>query len=317
MLVLFCCIAIGFLLAKLGILPDNAGKTVAKLVTWVFTPALNFITMARYFTVKSLVGNLELIIIGTVTVAVAVFVAITLSKVFVRSKSPERGIYQYALTFANFGFLGDPLVLAIFGEPMLFCYKLFTLPMTVVAYTWGMSVLIPKKQGGSVLANLFNPPFIALLLGMLVGITGLTPALPAFAVNTLESLKACYGPLAMLLVGITVAHYNLSEMLVNKKVYVATLTRLVLLPAVYVTVASLAVLFLDGVFSLGIGTTVLFLMFFAYAGPLGMNTIVFPEAYGGNPKTGASMAIISHPLSVITIPLLYALMVLILGAPVV
>ncbi len=317
MLVLFSCIAIGFLLAKLGILPDNAGKTVAKLVTWVFTPALNFITMARYFTARALLDNLDLVIIGSVAIAVAVFVAIALSKLFVRKKSAERGIYQYALTFANFGFLGDPLVLAIFGEEMLFCYKLFTLPMSFVTYTWGMSVLIPKKQGASVFKNLFNPPFIALLCGMLVGISGLTSSLPAFAVDTLESLKACYGPLAMLLVGITVARFNVPEMLTDRKVYLATLTRLVLLPTLYVAAAALIVMPLDAIFALGIGTKAIFLLFFAYAGPLGMNTIVFPEAYGGNPKTGASMAMISHPLSVITIPLLYALMVLIFGAPVI
>lgn len=43
--------------------------------------------------------------------------------------------------------------------------------------------------------------------------------------------------------------------------------------------------------------------------PLGLNTVVFPSAYGGDPKTGASMAMISHTLSVITIPLMYLLMI--------
>ena len=61
----------------------------------------------------------------------------------------------------------------------------------------------------------------------------------------------------------------------------------------------------------------LFLAFVATATPLGLNTVVFPEAYGGNPKTGASMAMISHTLCVITIPLLYSLMVLIFGEPVI
>jgi predicted permease len=64
-------------------------------------------------------------------------------------------------------------------------------------------------------------------------------------------------------------------------------------------------------FSLEIGNTVLYFTFFVVATPLGMNTIVFPKAYGGNPKIGASMAMISHTLCVITIPILYALMDLI------
>ena len=59
----------------------------------------------------------------------------------------------------------------------------------------------------------------------------------------------------------------------------------------------------------------LYLAFFAIAAPLGLNTVVFPEAYGGNPETGASMAMISHTLCILTIPLMYAVMILAFGTP--
>jgi hypothetical protein len=41
--------------------------------------------------------------------------------------------------------------------------------------------------------------------------------------------------------------------------------------------------------------------------------VVFPEAYGGDPKTGASMAMISHTMCVVTIPLMYSLLTLVFG----
>ena len=44
---------------------------------------------------------------------------------------------------------------------------------------------------------------------------------------------------------------------------------------------------------------------YVFVPPLGLNTIVYPAAYGGDTKTGASMTMISHVLSVITIPLMY------------
>ena len=46
---------------------------------------------------------------------------------------------------------------------------------------------------------------------------------------------------------------------------------------------------------------------FAFGTPLGLNTVVFPAAYGGDTSTGASMAMISHTLCVITIPIMYAI----------
>ena len=50
------------------------------------------------------------------------------------------------------------------------------------------------------------------------------------------------------------------------------------------------------------------LMMFAFATPLGLNTVVFPAAYGGDPSTGVSMATISHTVCVVTIPIMYALL---------
>ena len=72
---------------------------------------------------------------------------------------------------------------------------------------------------------------------------------------------------------------------------------------------------LGSIFGIKIGNEVLFLSFFATGTPLGLNTVVFPEAYGGDPEPGASMALISHMLCVGTIPLLYAVMVAVFGTP--
>lgn len=315
MLMLFICIALGFTLTKTKILPSNSGPTIAKLETWVFAPALSFVTMARYCTPKILGENIRLIIISSVFVITAVFIAIALSHLFVREKSPERGIYQYALTFANHGFLGDPLILAVFGEQMLFYYKLFTFPMYIVTYTWGLSVIIPSKEKSNPLKKLLNPPLIALVIGMIVGLLGIGDNLPVFMTSTLDSLKSCMGPLAMILCGITVARFDMKEMLTAKKVYIAAALRLFIIPSCFISALFGIRALLLSSFNYDIGTEVFYLMLVAYAGPLGLNTVVFPEAYGGNPKTGASMAMISHTLCVITIPIVFAILTSLLGAP--
>ena len=165
------------------------------------------------------------------------------------------------------------------------------------------------------LKKLCNPPMISLFAGMLVGLSGLGAYLPAFAVSALETLKGCLGPVAMLLVGFTVAGYHLPSLLKSRKVYIATALRLTLLPALIVAAVFGLVSLANTLFPLQIGNTVLFLCFFSVATPLGLNTVVFPEAYGGDPRSGASMALISHTLCLASIPLLYALCVILFGAP--
>lgn len=316
MLTLFLCIAVGYTAGKTRILPENAGKTLAKAETWIFCPALNFMTMVRFCTVDSIATHAVNVMLSCFGVALAVGIAILLSRAFVKEKRPERGIYAYALAFANGGYMGDPIVLALFGESGLSYYKLFYLPVTLMIYSWGISILTPTKaEKGKAWLRLLNAPTIAMLLGIAVGLSGLGAYLPAFVTGTLDTLKACMGPVAMLLAGVIIAKYDLLHMLKKGKVYLATALRLVIIPTVMVAfiwgLKTLAGTWL----AMEIGNDVLFLAFFATATPLGLNTVVFPEAFGGNPETGASMAMISHTLCVITIPLLYVLMVALFGTP--
>lgn len=314
MLMLFTCIAIGFLAKKTNILPDNAGKVMAKLETWIFCPALSFSTMSTYFTLDTVSTHAVNILFGICCVALGMAFAIPLGKWFIREKCPERGIYMYALAFANGGYVSDPVILAMFGGEVLSYYKLFYLPFSIMIYTWGISVLVSDgEHKGNVFKKVMNAPTIAMLIGIVFGLTGARQYLPSFLTSSLDSLKACMGPVAMLLAGFTIASYDMKEMLKNKKVYLATALRLVVLPTILVGALFGIKELVNILFDIQLDHFVLFLAFFACAAPLGLNTVVFPEAYGGSPKTGASMALISHTLCVISIPIMYALMVAIFG----
>ena len=315
MLVLFICIIIGFTLGKLKLVPDNAATTVAKLETWVFCPALSFMTMAKYCTPNTIKEHAVNIVISTIFIALAMVIAIAIARVMIKKNAEERGIYTYALTFGNYGYMGDPLVQAILGDAMLAQYKLFCLPVSLLTYLWGVGLLIPKGKGkGGFLKSFFNPPTVAMLIGMLVGFLGISDSMPTFVTGTLSSLSACMGPLAMLLVGLTVSSYDVKKMLTNTKVYIATALRLIVLPILLVAIVIGLASAIELIFTIEISNSVFIFAFIAAATPLGLNTIVFPKAYGADSSTGASMAIISHTLSVVTIPLLYALLGLVLKA---
>ncbi len=316
MLTLFICIAAGFTVHKCKLLPENSGTVIAKMETWIFYPALCFTTMLRYCTIESVSTHAVNILLSALCVSLSLSISIPLSRLFVRENTPERGVFAYALAFANSGYLGDPVVQAMFGDEVLSYYKLFCLPISIAIYTWGLSVLVPSSNGekkGSSFKKIFNAPMVSTLIGIVAGLVGAEKYIPAFFLSTLDTLKACMGPLAMLLAGITIARYNLLGMLKKGRVYVAALLRLVVLPSVIIAFLFGVKSLLNAMFSLEIGNSVLFLAFFATASALGLNTVVFPEAYGGNPETGAGMALISHTLAVITIPLMYALLVTIFG----
>lgn len=304
MLLMFTLILVGFLIRKKSNLPENAGTIMAKLETFIFVPALSLYTQMTKCTMEAFQENAVLILYGFFIVLGAIILSYPLSRCFVRNTAlPEnayqRNIYKYALTFGNYGFMGNFIVLGVWGNDFFYQYSLFVFLIGVLCSGWGLYILIPKEKNASVLDNfkkgLITPPLIALIVGMLFGILNLTQFVPQFILDAFDSAGKCQGPVAMILAGFVIGGYDFKELLVNKKVYIVSFLRLIAIPGAIMIVLKL----------LGVNDEIRTLALIAFATPLGLNTIVYPAAYGGETKLGASMTMISHTLSVITIPLMY------------
>jgi predicted permease len=305
MLMMFILIGAGFFLRKKKLIPESSGTTLAKLETLLFTPALSLHNMLTKCTVETFSKNWILMLYGALFVTGAILLSYPISALFVRnsSKSPERmyqrNIYKYSMTFANWGFMGNFLILGVWGQDMFYKYTLFGIPMTIATYAWGLSILIPKDENANAFQNfrkrIITPPLVAVLLGIVLGLIGLGKHMPDFVLTSLEKAGSCQGPVAMVLAGFVIGGYNFKELISNKKVYLASLMRLVVIPS------AMLILLL----ALNANKDLMILVLVAYAASLGLNTIVFPEAYGGDSKTGASMAMISSIFAVATIPLMY------------
>ena len=312
MLMMVTLILAGFIFRKKKILPDNSGTIMAKLETYIFVPALSLYTMITKCNIHTFQNDYVLILYGAMIVLAAILLSYPLSASFVRKplNSPEkayhRNIYKYAMTFGNYGFMGNFIILGVWGEELFYKYTMFVFIVAILCSSWGLYILIPKEHNVGIWKNLkkgiLTPPIIALVAGILIGLTGLSKYVPDFLISAFDSAGKCQGPLAMVLAGFVIGGYDFKKLLINRKVYIATAMRLIILPAILMIILKL----------LGTAEEIMILALIAFATPLGLNTIVYPAAYGGETQTGASMAMISHALSVITIPLMYLLFVVIL-----
>lgn len=298
MLTVFLFIIVGYITVKLKVLPDITPSILSKLENNVLVPALILNTFIKYCTMKSIKDNYLIFIVSISVLAVAAVLSFLLSGMF--SKDPyKKNIFRYAFIFANYGFMSNAIVPVLFGEEMLYYYMLFTLPLNTACYSAGINLLMPKgkaeKKRNPLLA-LCNPMMISIVAGIVLGLTGAERIIPKFIMGAVSSAGNCMGPIAMLLTGMVIAGFKLPDLLTDKKVYIATALRLILIPAAF-----LAVLIL-----LKVPENIVHFALFAYATPFGLNTIVFPAAYGEDTLPGASMAVVSHTLCVVTIPLLYA-----------
>lgn len=301
---LFSFIAMGYLLSRLKLIPNNAQTVLSKLENYLFIPALVLSTFINHFTVdkigtawKLLLGSL---VLGMIAIAVSLLCARLCSK-----DHYERNIYTYGLSFSNFGFMGNAVIKALFPDVFLE-YLIFTLPLWSLIYLWGVPTLLIGNSAGKTrltqrMKNFVNPMFVCTVLGMIIGLLNIP--MPAFFSTAVSAAGDCMSPIAMLLTGMTIAQFDLKEVMKIRSVYAVTVLRLILFP----------LLFLGVMVLLPVQETFAICAVCSLAMPLGLNTIIIPSALGKDTKVAAGMALVSHLLSCLTIPIVLSLFDFVMG----
>ena len=295
---LFGFIIIGYVLVKLKVLPENAAAVLSKLENTVFIPALVMGTFIENFTIARISSAWKLMAISFLIAFIVIPIAILVSKIITKDKYIQK-IYTYGLSFSNFGFMGNAVVSALFPD-IFFEYLIFTLPLWILIYLWGVPRLLiadsEKKQTFKEnLKSFVNPMFIAMIIGMLIGLSGI--GLPKWTVSIIDISGDCMSPIAMLLTGVVVASYPLKVAFTNVRIYIISVIRLIVLPLMFIGVS----------YFIKMPETDFICALCSLQMPLGLNTIVVPSAYGKDTSVAAGMAVISHLLAVITIPLILAI----------
>ena len=119
----------------------------------------------------------------------------------------------------------------------------------------------------------------------------------SFIDTSITTLGNTMSPVAMLLTGVTVAKLSLKDTFNNYKVYLLSITRLIILPLLGILILKF----------ININETLKICTICTISMPLGLNTIIVPAAYDLDTKEASSMSLISHLLSAITIPLIFLL----------
>ncbi len=277
---------IGFVLAKFKKVDSKSTKFLSTLVVFVFLPATTFKSFATNFTVQYIKEKYDILIVSAIGTTAIATLGFFLTKLLTKDKY-RRSVYTYSLTVPNTGYMGLPLVQAIFPAEVL-NFLLFILPINIYLYSIGYCSLIKAKLS---FKKLINPPLIAIALGAIFGLSGLT--LPDFATDFLSTASAPMGPSTMLILGITLSEYRFGKLLKNPMNYVISFLRLFVIPAAMFFVLNL----------LGIKNAILPALV-AYSMPCGLNTVVFPKLVDEDCETGAALALISTAFSMATIPIM-------------
>ena len=291
MVILFTIVVLGYALCKLGYMGDKFDQKLSSIVIDVTCPALILSSvMGAELPDRSLI--LPLLGIGFLTYILLLVYGFWVPR-FVSKSRDEQGMIGFALMFANVGFIGYPIVSAIFGPKAVFYAALLNIPNTFFIFTAGVMLVKGEHNMKSLSAKvLFSPAMIAAFMAaLMVAFSVRTPDIIARPVTMVGNITI---PAALMVIGSSMARLPLKEIIGSPKVYVASLLRLVVVP--------LSVYFLFRF--CGVSDVINNINTVIIAMPVASYGTMFCMKYGRNPSLMTEMTFITTLGSILTIPLI-------------
>lgn len=139
MIVMFLMMAVGYLCYRKQILTEEVSRKVSAIVVNVANPCmiLSSALTDQQMQGKELVQTLAIVVIMYVFLLV---MAQLLPRILCIQKE-SRGAYAAMTVFANIGFMGFPVLAAMYGNGALLYGAVFQIPFNILIYTYGVAVL--------------------------------------------------------------------------------------------------------------------------------------------------------------------------------
>jgi hypothetical protein len=289
--VLMTLMVLGLVLGRFKILGKEFNRGLNFLILKISFPCLILVSMQKPF-------SAQLAVLGgwAWLVSLALYTVLFLVSLLIfrwSTLDPERkGIYRFIVMFSNVGFMGFPLMEALWGRDSIFLGALFNINFNLFVFSVGIWVLTKHKtRGGFPLKEiLVNPGLWATLVGFLLFLFSLS--LPPLVFKLADTLGSLTTPLSMVLIGSILAQSSLREAWKGKGIWILATLRLILIP--------LAVWALLLPWSLPREVTRLAVLVAAM--PAAANASLMATEYTNRPEVAGQAVFVTTALSFLTIP---------------
>lgn len=292
MIVLFILMGIGLLCYKLQIITDEASKKLSAIVVNIANPAL---VLTGCMGEERIEGR-ELLVTAVLVIGVytvLVILAMMLPRLLhVEKKS--RGTYQAMTIFSNIGFMGFPVVAALYGSSAVLYASLFTIPYNILIYTLGIAAMSTREdtswKDSFSIKRILNVGVIACIITIIVYL--LKIPVPEFIKVTTTHLSNLTAPLSMMVIGASFASIDMKKLFTDAKLLLFSVIKLLVIPVLGVLIIRQ---FVDNDIILGVCMVML-------ATPVGSMTAMLAQQYDGDYDMASRGVALTTILSVATMP---------------
>lgn len=298
MLKLFLLLILGFVLFKCHIFDEYTNKKISALIVNVASPMLIISSIAG---VEGSNKSIVFLMIGAGILMYIGFIILgkIINRIFPFPKK-DWPVYECMVVFANTGFMGYPVLLDVFGQEAVFYASLIHMAFNFFVYTYAI-ICLTKGDDSEFKLNfkqLLTPGIILIFVGIFIYLFDIQ--LPSVLMDTINSVGSLTAPLSMMMIGSSLAVYPIKDSFTDWRSYVFAFVRLMIVP--FVTMIMCRLLHIDAYYA---NITII-----TNAMPVGSMVLMLATQYNANVKIVTRNIIVSTLLSVITIPIVVATMLL-------
>lgn len=298
LVMIFLIIIPGIIFRKKDIISAAQSDGISSLAVNITWPCLVVDAMQMDFSAAVLKDSGYMMAAAMVVFAMTAVVTLVLSKLL-RLDNSKRYITAFMLLFGNTGFIGIPVIRALYGAEAVFFAAILEMVNDVVIFTIGM-MLIQMSAGAKLRfePKLFlNPGLIGVIVGLLLFLLDIR--LPEVIGGAVEMVGDATTPLTMFLIGYQLGGLKAKEILKDASIYVISFTKLLIVPVLALIVLRVAV----GDFSLLEKVLIM-----SFAMPAGSVSVIFSQQYRGETAFATKTVLLSTLFSIVTIPVFAVMM---------
>lgn len=275
---------------------------MSALLLNVTLPATIFSSLIRPIDPDFLRDSAVVLTLGTVWFLAMALISLGEGKL---AGVPEgrRGMWSFCCTFCNNGFMGFPIVYALFREDGLALAVVLGIPFNVLVYSLGVRMVCLDRANGregaafTWRAALLTMVNLSIVLGLIFYCAQIP--VPEAVLTPIQYLSNITTPLSMLVIGMNLARGRMADAVRDRDAITAALARLVVFPAA----AWVLFLLLPGINALARNVFLI-----TMAMPTAAVATVLSEQYGGDTDLAARAVFLSSLACILTIPLIFLLL---------
>lgn len=284
-IIMFALMLLGLLLSRRGMITEQGSRDLSNVLLYAVIPCVILRSYMSEFSTEKLRAMGLSALIAVIAFAASIAVA------YLTCGTRHR-IENFAVAFGNAGFIGIPLVTAVFGPKAAFYVVSFSTFANLLQWTYGIVIISGKKETMNLRMVFVNPVFISMVIGIALFV--LQPTLPTVVTGTIGYIADGNTVLAMIILGYYLSQVQLRGLFADVRLYLFSALRLLVVPAVTILV------FLPFPFARGEITLITLI---AAATPIASSTAIFAQKFGQDCRRAVSYVCLSTILSVATLPL--------------